>query len=485
MENYAVWGNVKSEYPKFKGKEKREAVVIGGGIAGVLTAFKLSEAGKKVTLLEADALFSGTTGKTTAKITYNQGYVYSELYARYGSETAKLYFQSQKEGIKGFLSLIEKYSIDCDLQETASYIFTFGSDERLKNNFKIMRNLGAEVNMQSGKTDVFPVTNAIIAEKQYLFNPIKFLKALPKKFEIYENTRVINVDTANKIINCENGIIEAQIIVIATHFPIIDLYGGYPFKLRQSLSYTIATDKHITENAYLEDTDDGISFRPYTDGTIIGGCDHRTGRSAGQESFKKLKKQAAELFGVKDITHFWAAEDVMTFDKMPMAGIYSKKTDGIFVITGFNKWGMTNAMVCSDVVRDCILKKDNRYSSVFSPQRHIKYSANDFISNALINFKEIFLGYFRIVFNRKIPKGCGKIVRFHGKKRAVYRDENGAVYILGTKCPHLHGELKWNAETKTWDCPCHGSRFDIYGNPVSEPTTKSCKYIKYESKCKN
>ena len=476
MENNAVWGSSNGRYPEFKGNCNREIVVVGGGIAGVLTAFKLAESGKQVTLLEADRLFCGTSGRTTAKITYNQGNVYAEIYASYGKQTARLYLNSQTDGINGFLQLIERYSIDCDLTETESYIFSRDTGERLKRTCNIMRELGADCTFVSEGLQPVKATCAIKAEKQYVFDPVKFLNGLPKKFEIFEHTRVEDVDAINRIITCSGGVIKADIIIIATHFPIINSRGVFPFKLRQSMSYTLATDEKITDKAFLDEKDDGISLRPFSGGTLIGGCDHRTGRIYDSCHFSKLKRLAQEEFNVKGFTHEWAAQDVMTFDKMPMAGLYSKNTGGVFVITGFNKWGMTNSMVCSDLICDLVTGKTNPYAEIFSPQRRIPGSFGNFMSNAMTNVKEIFLGYFRITFKKCVPKGSGRIVRYHGKKRAVYRDENGKLYIIGTMCPHLHGELKWNGDTHTWDCPCHGSRFDIFGNVISEPSTKCCKF---------
>ena len=172
----------------------------------------------------------------------------------------------------------------------------------------------------------------------------------------------------------------------------------------------------------------------------------------------------------------------MTFDGMPMAGKYAKNLKDIYVVTGFNKWGMTNSMVCASILTDAILERGDPYAELFSPSRRIKRAFVPFISNAFTNISEIFLGYFRFTIKRTsgILPGQGMIVFYRGKRRAVYRDEDGKLYVLGRMCPHMHGELKWNGDTKTWDCPCHGSRFDIYGNILSEPSVKTCKYKQHK-----
>ena len=308
-----------------------------------------------------------------------------------------------------------------------------------------------------------------------------------KKFKIKEvNARVQEIadkygfiiDPKKKILRTDGGSIYAKKIIVATHYPMINSHGGYFMKLRQSMSYTIAVSGKGAEDMYLDEREDGLSVRPYAEGTLLGGGDHRTGRIDDKRHFAALESSADKLFGRKNVTHRWCAEDVMTFDGMPMAGKYSKSLEGIYVVTGFNKWGMTNAMVCASVLTDLLLGKENPYAEIFSPQRHIKKSFGDFVSNALTNVGGIFLGYCRITLKtaKDVPAGSGMIVFHHGKKRAVYRDLSGELHVIGNKCPHMHCELKWNGETNTWDCPCHGSRFDIYGNVISEPSTKSCKY---------
>ncbi|MDE7453661.1 MAG: FAD-dependent oxidoreductase [Clostridia bacterium] len=479
MENKSVWKDSGLNYPAIEAGD-RDIVVIGGGIAGFLCAYYLSEAGRKVTLIEADRLFSGTTKNTTAKITYNQGDVYADLYTRYGRLAAELYYKSQAEAMEEYKSLVEKYGIDCDFEEMDGYIFSKQDSRALKKSCELLQSFGADCEL-CGNTDYVDSKIALKAAGQYVFDPLKFLSALPVNFEIFENTRAIDVDPKTKLIQTDGGFIKANKIIIATHFPIINSRGAYYFKLRQSTSYTVAVNGKKADAMYLDEKDDGLSIRPFYGGSILGGGDHRTGRAKECGHFTNLERTAKELFG-GEVTHRWHAEDVMTFDGMPMAGRYSKTTEGIYVVTGFNKWGMTNALVCAKIIRDKILGKENEYARLFSPQRKIKGAAGDIISNAFTNIKEIALGYFRITFKsaRKIKKGSGKVVRINGKKRAVYRDDKDNLHVIGSMCPHMHGELKWNADTQCWECPCHGSRFDIYGNILSEPATKCCKYRKYE-----
>ncbi len=476
MKLKSIWRSTAKEYPRLEKYIDRDIVVIGGGIAGYLTAFRLTEAGQSVTLLEADRLFSGTTGRTTAKISANQGSVYADLVRRYGESVALLYYQAQLDGMKGFEELVRRYDIDCDFKKTDGYIFSEEEPGKIDELFRTLRSFGADCGIVRNEPP-FEKAAALKMTEQYLFDPLKFLSSLPAEFEIYENTRAIKVDVVNKLVYTGGGCVKAKKIIVATHYPIINPHGSYIMKLRQSTSYTIAVKEKCSQGMWLEERTEGLSVRPFREGTLFGGIDHRTGRIGKYGKFEKLMQRVKAQFGAVNITNGWAAQDVMTFDGMPMAGRYAKNLKDIYVVTGFNKWGMTNSMVCASILTDAILERGNPYSELFSPSRRIKKNLVPFISNAFTNLSEIFLGYFRFTIKgaSEILPGQGMIVFYRGKRRAVYRDEDGKLYVIGRMCPHMHGELKWNGDTKSWDCPCHGSRFDIYGNILSEPSVKACK----------
>lgn len=476
MKNISVWRASEKSYSQLSGNTARRTVVIGGGIAGFLTAFLLRREGRQVTLLEADKLFSGTTGKTTGKISCNQETVYYDLFKKYGRATAKAYFLSQLEARQAIVSLIREYEIDCDLERVDSYIFTDGETEKLKGNYKLLKEFGADCELVDNLSP-FDSKLALKMGGEYVFDPLKFLSGLPVDFEIFEHTRVIEVDCDRKLIVTDCGVIAADEIIVATHFPIINNHGGYIVKLRQSQSYLAAIKKQLVRDAYLDLKKDGITVRPYAEGTIIGGGDHRTGRCDGADRADILKRYAVKHFGTGAVSNFWCAEDVMTADGMPMAGKYWVDSDGIFVITGFNKWGMTNSMACAKVVRNIILGREDAFIRLFSPQRRIKGAFTDYAVNAAVTIKDVALGYLGLTLKTEedIPEGSGAVVRYRGRRRAVYKEAGGKIYALDNRCPHLRGELKWNPACGCWECPCHGSRFDIYGNIISGPATKSCK----------
>ncbi len=475
-----VWKPADKEYPSLEGDLERDVVVIGGGMAGYLAAFMLSREGMQVTLLEADRLFSGTTGKTTAKISCNQGTIYGDLMHRYGRSATSLYYQSQRSGEEILLGLMDEFGIECDCEIVDSYIFSKDKDDgrEVKKTHKALREVGAECSLD-GTVDIPGARLALRMREEHVFDPIKFLSALPADFEIFEHTRAVNVEEETNRIVCDHGSITAKTIVIATHFPILAPLGGYVFKLHQSMSYTFALNKRVVDDAYLSADESGLSLRPYAGGTLAGGGDHRTGRHK-KCRLGELRESVATLFPDTEITHFSCSEDVMTFDGMPMAGQYTKSTPNLYVITGFNKWGMTNSAVCARLVTDMIIGKENPYAELFKPYRHIPKSLCAFIRNAFVNVAGILRAYLRPRMRTAadIKPATGEIVRYRGKRRAVYKDEDGKLHVIGRMCPHMHCELEWNPDARTWDCPCHGSRFDIDGNIVAEPTTKACRYEK-------
>lgn len=476
MKNCSVWKGSIENYPELTEDLQRETLVVGGGLAGFLTAFALWEEGASVTLIEADRLFSGTTGKTTGKISCNQETVYYRLFKKYGRAVAKKYYLSQKTAQDGYLKLIEKYSINCNLAQADSYVFTDGDGATLRANYKLLVGFGADCEW----IDNLPAVNAAYALKmkgEYMFDVLKFVSGLPRNFEIYEKTRAVEINCDTNTVITDKAKIKAQNIIVATHYPIINTHGGYIFKLRQSQSYLAALSTRLVDDMYLDGRSDGLTLRPYFGGTIIGGGDHRTGRCAATDKFGNLKEHAEKLFGTDNFTHGWCAEDVMTADGMPMAGRYWKNSRGIYVITGFNKWGMTNALACAELIRDMILGRENENTSLFAPDRRISGAFSDYLKNSFVTAKNVLKSYLGITFKtrKRIPADSGRIVRYRGKKRAVFKDANGKLYVIGNRCPHLRGELQWNSNSKCWECPCHGSRFDIYGNIVSEPATKTCK----------
>lgn len=470
----SIWKTYNSENSQsLKDNLERDIVVVGGGIAGFLTAYQLSEKGQKVTLIEANTMFSGVTKNTTAHIEALQGIKYSDFSDRL---TAKLYFESQLEAIKLYEDLINKYNIDCDFKRLDSYLYSLFDKKNVQKEYEILNNIGADVEYFEDITLLKQkVTAAIKLHDQASVEPIKLLSGIPIKFEVYENTRIIKIDYKEKFLYTEKYRIKAERIIIATNFPIIDIPGWYFLRMYKSNSYAISINSAENINGlYQDDVESGYTYRNYNDNLILGGLDHRTGRLDKTNIYQTLKEKAAEIDLAGEVTHYWSTNDCITFDGLPYIGYYSKCSRDVYIITGFNKWGLANAMIGSVVLSDMLTGKENKYEKLFSPQRKMPFSF-DIIVNLLCVIKSLVIKPLLppLKCYKKLKSGEGDIVMYHFKKRAVYKDENGEYHVCRALCAHLKCQLQFNPVDKTWDCPCHGSRYDIDGNLITAPTVKN------------
>ncbi len=460
-----------------QGDVNKNIVIVGGGIAGFLTAFRIAKSGQDVTLIEANTLFSGVTRGTTAHIEALQGYIYTKL-SKTSFARAKNFFDSQIDAISEYEALIKEYNIDCDFERLDSYLFSPNNLSDLIKEYEILSYMGAEVELvDTAKILDYKIDGAIKLANQAIFEPIKFLNGLPINFEVIEHTRVKKVDIKKKLLYTEKALIKANKIIIATNFPIIDSSGWYFMKMYKSHSYTVAIDKGNNLNGmYQSDEENGLTFRNQKDYVIVGGLDHRSGRIDKENKFDRLYQNGLHLSQGGKCKFRWSANDCITFDNLPYIGYYNSKSKDVFVITGFNKWGMANSMISSILIKDMIIGNKNKYQHLFSPQR-TRMPSITCVKNLLAVTKNL------IIMPLTIPMKCAKslnndegaIVLYKGLKKAVYKDCDGNLHICQAFCSHLGCQLKFNYETKTWDCPCHGSRYDIDGNIITAPAVDRLK----------
>ncbi len=474
MQAQSIWNyNRTAQGKPLRGEHTFDIVIVGGGIAGVLTAYQLAETGHKVTLLEAESLYAGTTHNTTAHMDSIHGYLYADL-IKQSAKKAALYFQSQNEAIDEYERLIKKHNINCHFSRSDSVLFSKKNCDKLKAEYQALKAIGADVEfIGASKMLNIEVAGAIKLSSQARFHPLEFLDALPKNFEIIENTRIVKVDIKTKTLYSNDAVIHANKIIIATGFPIIDVPGFYFLRMYKSHSYTIAIDtEQRLEAMYQGDLGNSLTYRQFEDKIIIGGLDHRSGRVDEVNKYDRLEERAAESFADSDPTHFWSANDCITFDGVPLVGPYCKTTDDVFVITGFNKWGMTNAMAGACVLRDIINGEKNKFRPLFSPFRK-KTSTGTFLNNTLTTVNNLIIKPISVPPHTaaELLPDSGDIVLIGGKKKAVYKDSDGELHICDALCKHLKCQLQFNPNTKTWDCPCHGSRFEIDGKLIIGPAT--------------
>ena len=418
-------------FPALSDNLQTDVLIIGGGMAGLLCAYKLQQAGIKYALVEAKAIGSGITKDTTAKLTAQHGLIYHKLLQKYGAETTWLYYAANRNALAQYRRLSR--NIDCDYSTEDHFVYATLSRKKLEQELAALQQINVPVQLMEKTGLPFLTAGALRFSDQAQFHPLKFLAAITKGLHIYEHTPVREL--ADHVATTDHGTINAQKIIVATHFPMLNKHGSYFLKQYQHRSYCLALENAApVHGMHVDESKTGLSFRMYGDLLILGGGGHRTGKKG--DGWAELEAFVKTHYPDANICCRWATQDCMSLDGIPYIGQYSVRTPDLYVATGFNKWGMTAAMAASDILTDLICGRDNPYAKVFSPSRsilHPQLAVNGF--EAITNLLSI------------------------SKKR----------------CPHMGCALKWNPQEQTWDCPCHGSRFEENGHLIDNPATNDLK----------
>ena len=423
----SVWEKELSRvrFEPLKGDQNTDVLIIGGGIAGILCAYKLKNAGVDCMLVEAAEICGGITKNTTAKITIGHGLIYDEMIKRFGEEKTRLYAEAQTRASREYAHLCR--TIDCDYETRDSYVYSLDDPRKIEREFAALGRIGVNAIFSEGLELPMAVAGVVGIKNQAQFHPLKFLYAIAKDLPIHEHTKVLELMPHRVVTN--RGRIRYKKLIIATHFPMLNKHGSYFLKLYQHRSYVIALKgaRNVT-GMYVDESDTGLSFRPYGDLLLLGGGGHRTGKQGG--CWQELEEFARTHYKNAEIVAKWATQDCMTLDGIPYIGRYAKGTPNVFVATGFNKWGKTNAMVAADLLCDLVCEKSNPYAAVFAPAR---------------------------------PMLCPQLAI------NAFESTVGLLTPTAPRCPHLGCALKYNRTEHTWDCPCHGSRFTEDGELIDNP----------------
>ncbi len=450
-----------------------EIAVIGAGMAGILIAYELQKSGHQVVVLEANRIAGGQTRNTTAKITSQHGMIYHKLMETLGETTARQYALANEAAIQEYRTLIASEGIDCDLEERSAYVY--GTDEKqLRAEAEAAAGLGLPAAFVSELSLPVPTAGAVRFGHQAQFHPLKFLSALSDGLAIFEHTPVRTVKD-NRLAT-DHGTVQAEHIIFACHYPFVNFPGMYFARMHQERSYVLAL-KHAmqVDGMFVGAEAGGYSFRNYGDLLLLGGMNHRTGENAAGGRYARLRQKANAWFPHCEEVACWSAQDCMPLDSVPYIGQYASRQPNWYVATGFQKWGMTSSMVSAMLLRDQIDGKENPYASAFDPRRFDTAALPSLANEGGHAAKGLFKRFFQIPAEQaaRIPAGHGGVVQQDGKKLGVYKDEQGTLYPVDIRCPHLGCQLEWNPDEKSWDCPCHGSRFDKFGHLISGPAQQS------------
>ena len=418
-------------YAPLSGDISADILIIGGGMAGLLCAHRLKKLGVDAVLVEADRLAQGITKNTTAKITAQHGLCYHNLIQTFGTDRTRMYLQANLQGLEQLHTLAS--GIDCDFSVQDHHVYSLTDRNALEQELAALQALHYPAEFVDTLPLPLPTVGAVKFPEQAQFHPLKFLATLSDGLPIYEETPVREL--GKTWAKTDHGTVSFQKAIVATHFPFLNKHGSYFLKLYQQRSYVVALENAPElPGMYLGAEKNGLSFRMQGKTLLLGGGGHRTGKQGG--NWAVLEDFARTHYPEARITHRWATQDCMTLDGIPYIGRYSRRTPNLFVATGFNKWGMTSSMVAAQLLSDLVLDIENPYAEVYSPSRSMLR-------------KQLAVNGFEATINLLTPT----------RKR----------------CPHLGCALKWNPQEHSWDCPCHGSRFEENGTLIDNPATGDLK----------
>lgn len=419
-------------FPTLRGDTKTDVLIVGGGLAGILCAWRLQQSGVDYLLIEAERICGGTTGNTTAKITSQHGLIYDQIIRRYGPETARAYYDANEAALEAYSCICA--GIDCDFEQMDNFVYSMSDAQKLERELRTLEGIGAQARFSDHLPLPFRTVGAVCFPSQAQFHPLKFVASIARNLNIREKTPA-RAFSENRVLT-DYGKITAQKIIIATHFPVINKHGFYFLKQHQNRSYELSlADAPQLNGMYRDEAQGGFSFRNYGNSLLLGGNAHRTGKTSS--GWRDLESAAAKWYPGLRIESRWAAQDCMTLDGIPYIGKYSRRSGELYVATGFNKWGMTSSMVASIILTEKVQGRESPYAFAFAPQRSSLYpqlAAN--ILEATCN-----------LLKPTLPR-----------------------------CPHMGCALKWNPQERSWDCPCHGSRFDRQGSLLNNPANGDMKH---------
>ena len=447
MDGKSIWlSGEKPAHPPLRGKQQAEAVVVGGGLCGVTAALLLAKGGMRVVLLEADRIGFGTSGHSMARATVQHGLVYSRLKEHWGLETAQAYATCQTRALKTMASLVDELNITCgwSLQDASLAAITNEESRLLEKEETAAQTAGLAMSQTSGSRCPLPAQHLLTMPAQAVFNPYAYLLALADTFvllggRVYENSRVRTINTQS--VATETGVVHAPFVIIATHFPIINFPGWYFLRARQMRSYVAAAGGiHNYDGMYQFIAEGGFSLRKADGMTLLSNAIYPCGRQTDVDHDVLLRSQIEENFPKAKIIASWHGQDVYSADGLPFAGPYSRRTPNHFVVAGFSQWGITNSMAAAQTVTSRILGDIMPESEIFDPARTMKYSMRGIVATFI--------------------------------KTAVVH-LNGLSNKQAPKCTHMGCRLRYVPSTNSWDCPCHGSRFDSIGRVKNGPAVRS------------
>lgn len=476
-----------------------DVTIVGGGITGITAGYLLAKEGIKVVIIEAGRILTGTTGHTTAKITAQHDIIYDEFIHHFGEEKARLYYDANIEALHFTRKMIQANQIDCDYSDQDAIIYAVAEQgaNKIEQEARAYQKLGITSSTINSIPFDIDIQSGLVMHNQAQFHPLKYLNHLVKLFieaggTIYENTTALDIeDGENPVVLLRNGAkINCQYIIAASHFPFCDKKGLFFARMYVERAYILGvkTKKPFSGGMYISADTPTRSFRstPMNGGdlVLVSGEGHKTGQGIDtMKHYLALEQFADEVFGIEEYKYRWSAQDMYTLDKMPYVGPITENQPRVLIATGYRKWGMTNGTAAALLLKDIILERDNPFRDLYTPKRfHADPDVKKFISVNADVAKHLIKGKLEFIPNSPddLEADEGSTVMVNGKRAGAYRDKEGKLHIVDTTCTHLGCEVEWNHGERTWDCPCHGSRYSIDGEVLDGPAAKPLEKVEWE-----
>ncbi len=484
----SLWMETTSDpgFPRLESDRETEVAVIGGGITGVLCALALADEGAEVCLIEARTLGGGVTGHTTAKLSSLHRLIYADLVESAGQAVARAHGAANEAGIEAIERLATELEIDCDLRLRDHVTYALDDEQRsqVADEARVARTLGLPASFQRSVPELpLPVTGAVRFTRQAEFHPRKFVLGVARALRergvaIHERSPAMSLSRSSPFrIETPRATLGARQVVVATHHPFPDR-GLFFARMHPERSYSIAVSVRspVPEGMYISAGEPTRSLRAHpVDGEellIVGGEGHKVGHGGDtRKRYAALERWAREHFEVASVPYRWSSQDNMPADGLPFIGRLWPLSDDLYVATGFRKWGLAQAPAAAELLRDLIAGRESPLHDAYDPNRLGLRGAGDLAKENA----DVALRFFgdRLVqrgrASRAPAPGEGKIVSRRGRQVAVARDDDGTLHAVSARCTHLGCILAWNAGERSWDCPCHGSRFSVTGDVLQGP----------------
>jgi glycine/D-amino acid oxidase-like deaminating enzyme/nitrite reductase/ring-hydroxylating ferredoxin subunit len=481
----SVWidtGPAQPELPELDGHVRADVAVIGAGIVGVTTALLLQEQGAHVVLLDGDRIGCGVTGYTTAKVSSQHGMIYARLRSTFGADGARAYGDANEAALDWIARRVDQDGIDCDFRRKASYAYVASDRAKAEEEAEAAAETGLPAAFTETTPLPFPVAGAVRFDGQAEFHVRKYLLALAGRLEggVYERSRAVEVDTDEDcVVKTPGGRVTADRVVVATHYPFLDRSLAFA-RVRPERSYAIACRiaGSPPDGMFISGDSPTRSVRavPVDGGELLlaGGEGHRTGSGGDtEERYRRLERFVREHWDVESIEYRWSAQDGITIDSVPYVGRLTPRSDRVLMATGFAKWGMTGGTAAALLLADLLAGRENAWAGLFDPYR---FKPRASLPRLIKENAEVGLHFAGDRVRRPghrsvedLQPGEADIVSHDGSRVAAYRDERGAVTAVSPSCTHLGCQVNWNRAEKSWDCPCHGSRFAPDGTVLEGP----------------